>query len=93
MATRTSEFDHAPGSNLDYSLNWVSWLGVSETIQSSSWTATAGITLSSEQNSSGITSVFAAGGVVGRIYTLTNTIVTSAGRTDSRVIVLSCKVR
>lgn len=85
------EFDHAPDANLDYGFVWT--LDTGETITNSSWAATTGITLSNLQVNVTTTSVFAAGGTIGQLYQLTNTIVTSLGKTDSRTITLSCKRR
>lgn len=85
---------HAPGADLDYSVNWMPWLDSGETIATSDWTASTGITLSrAAVVGSTMASVFAAGGVAGQSYVLTNTITTSAGRTDSRTITLRCAVR
>jgi hypothetical protein len=91
-----SEFDHAPGASLDYGFDYATanWLNSNETIVSSVWTVTGSdVVLSSTQIASGVTSVFATGGTAGNIYTLTNTITTDStpARTDSRIIVLSCK--
>jgi hypothetical protein len=86
--------DHAPGADLDYSVDWSEWLAAGETITGSSWPAVAGLTLSRDQVSGGtVASVFAAGGVAGQTYVLTNQITTSAGRVDSRTITLNCRVR
>lgn len=85
------EIVHAPGAILDYAFNWAEWLQQGETIPTSVWSITPSLTLNNEQNQSGVTSVFVNGGVVNKIYYLTNTITTSVGRTDSRTIVLSCQ--
>lgn len=85
------EIVHAPGAILDYAFNWAEWLQQGETILTSAWSIAPSLTLNNEQNQSGITSVFVNGGVVNKIYYLTNTITTSVGRTDSRTIVLSCQ--
>lgn len=87
------EFTHAPLSNLDYGLDWTAWLASGETISTSVWSVTDGITLASTLVSGNITSVFASGGVVGRVYTLSNTITTSSNRIDTRSITLSCRSR
>lgn len=85
------EIIHAPGAILDYAFNWVEWLQQGETISTSTWVISPSLTLTSQQNVNGVTSVFVNGGVVNKIYYLTNTITTSVGRTDSRTIVLSCQ--
>lgn len=91
-------YHHTPGASLDYIVNWgakpdgsAPWLDIAggETITTSSWTATRGITLSQDEVVGGtVAVVFAAGGELSQTYTLTNTITTNKGRTDSRVIVL-----
>lgn len=91
--TIDKEYEHAPASKLDYGFDWNLWLAVGETIVTSVWLVDAGLTQSSEDNVSGVTSVFVAGGVAGTSYKLKNTITTSSGRIDSRTIRLSCKNR
>jgi hypothetical protein len=95
MSNFYKEYDHSPTATLDYGFDWrdKGWLEDTETIALSVWAASTGITLTQEQSTLGVTSVFASGGVAGRLYTLTNTITTSQGRVDSRTIQLSCKVR
>ncbi len=85
----TDTFTHAPGANLDYGFDWKSngWLATGETIETSTWLA-PGLTLTRQQESNGVTSVFAAGGKKGSTHKLTNTITTNQGRTDSRTITL-----
>ncbi len=87
-------FTHAPGANLDYGFDWLAngWLASGETIETSTWTA-QGLTLTRQQISGGVTSVFAAGGKKGNSYKLTNTITTNQGRTDSRTITLAVEDR
>lgn len=93
----TIEYNHAPGADLDYGFDWREnkWLETGEIITQSAWTVQPeGITLTRQQIAQdAVTSVFAAGGVNGRQYVLTNTITTSEGRTDSRTIRLNCKTR
>lgn len=86
---------HAPGANLDYSMDWGPALGPGETIFASEWTAEAGIVLTRDSVSQDkrVATVFAGGGVARQNYVLTNKITTSAGRVDSRTITLRCGVR
>lgn len=94
---QAAQYDHAPGADLDYGFDWATngWLEDGEIVTTSTWSVQpAGITLSRQQIAQdAITSVFAAGGVQGRRYLLTNTITTSAGRKDSRNITLDCMIR
>ena len=92
-ANEEEEFEHAPLASLDYGFDWTAWLSQGETITTSTWVVDTGLTKSLEQNSAGITSLFVTGGIVGKVYKLTNTITTSATRSDSRTIKLSCKLR
>ena len=91
-----------PNAKLDYSISWSAWLASGETISTSTWTATTGITISATpapSNTSTTTTVWLEGGVVNggeelgvsrgvsqRAYRITNRITTSAGRTDDRSI-------
>lgn len=93
-ADKTHTAIHSPGANLDYSLDWSNWLEDGETVTDSQWTATSGITLSRNQVTSGsLTSTYAGGGTLNGTYILTNTITTSSGRIDSRIIRLKCVIR
>ena len=87
------EFEHAPLAKLDYGFDWTLWLEDGETISTSSWEVSSGLTKSNEQNLLGVTSVFVEGGVINTRYKLVNSIVTSVGRKDSRTITLFCKQR
>lgn len=81
IATTTKD----PDDVLDYSLDWTTWLA-GDTIASSSWIAETGLTVDSDTNSTTDTTVWVSGGEACRYYTLTNRIVTSAGRTKDRSI-------
>lgn len=85
---------HSPGAKLDYGIDWKEWLEASETISVSQWSGPDDLTLSGEQivDDTG-TSVYVEGGVLNQTYVITNTITTSAGRKDSRIIRLKCIVR
>lgn len=85
-----------PDAVLDYSIAWDAWLE-GDTIASSSWTVTAGLTKGAEAvNASAVTlngvrrpastvaTVWLSGGNAGTTYTVTNRIVTAAGRTEDR---------
>jgi len=75
----------ASGEALDWKVDWSSWLG-SDTISTSNWAATTGVTLGTTSNSSTVATAFISGGSIGNTYTLTNTITTAAGRTAKRAI-------
>jgi hypothetical protein len=87
--------DKDPGSIIDYGSDWNDqsvgpWLAVGETIVTSSWIVPTGLTLVSESNNTTETSIFLSGGTIGEIYTLTNRIVTTAGRTEDRSMYIEC---
>jgi hypothetical protein len=78
-----------PSELLDYVLNWNDgWLATSpaETILTSSWSVTSGITKATESNTTTTATVWLSGGTHGQEYLATNTVTTSAGRTGERSI-------
>ena len=84
-----------PGASLDYSIDWGGgYLGAGETITTSSWVAfPADMTISGAGNTTTLATITASGGVTGRIYQLTNRIITSGGRTDERSIAVRVEQR
>ena len=74
-----------PSAILDYTINWATWLGT-DTIATSSWTVTAGITKVSDSKTTTTTTIFVSGGTAGSNYDLTCTITTAGLRTDQRTI-------
>lgn len=93
MARILAEFSHAFGAELDYGFKWQN-LAPGETIVSSNWQAlSSGVTLSNPYNANGVTTVVVSGLTLGLVYRLVNTIATSGGRTDTRVLIISCNRR
>ena len=80
-------FTKIVGSVLDYEEDWTAWLG-SDTIASSSWSVddSEDIVIDSDSNTTTSAIVWLSAGTLGEKYEVTNTIVTAAGRTDSRTI-------
>lgn len=82
-----------PGAELDYGIDWSDWLQTDEVIASSSWAIptglAAGATASSHTDTQ--TTVWVKSGTLGSNYDLANTIVTSAGRTDTRTLTLKIR--
>lgn len=72
-----------PGETLDYALDWSTYLTSvgGDTISSSSWTVTTGLTKVSDSNTTTTTTIWITGGTAGGEYWATNTIVTAGGRT------------
>ena len=84
-----------PQAVLDYGFDWSAsgWLATGETISTSNWTVEAGITKDSDTNDNTTTTIWLSGGTAGEDYTVTNTIVTSASRTDERSIIVAVRER
>lgn len=81
----------SPGARLDYGINWrkKGWLEADENITVSNWS----INDDSGTVEEGFftvdrTMIWFKDGLVGRTYTLTNTITTSKGRIDQRDIII-----
>jgi len=72
-----ASYTKAPGSTLDYSLDWGSWLQAGEIIV---------VVIA-------ITTAWLQAGVVGVQYTVTNTVTTSLGRVDERSILVDVENR
>lgn len=75
-------------SNLDYGFDWkkLNYLEENEVIETSVWEAPEALTLTNEQNTDGVTSVFISGGAQGLNYKVKNTITTNQGREDTRTL-------
>jgi hypothetical protein len=90
-----NEFEYSPNPKLDFGIDWKSkgWLEVDETITQSDWIVDAPLVKSNEQVVNGVASLFVEGGEKDKTYVLTNTVTTSKGRRDSRIIKLFCRKR
>lgn len=75
---------------LDWKFDWDDWLAVGETISTKTVTVTTGITLASSAITDAGRSVTAwlSGGTLGLTYQVDCQIVTSAGRTEKRSILV-----
>jgi len=82
-----------PDAVLDFFVNWEDWLAAGETISTSTWTVSTGISKGSTSATSTVATVWLSGGTAGVTYTATNRIVTSAGRTDERSLMIEVKQR
>ena len=81
-----------PEAVLDYTINWTAWLD-GDTILTSVWTVPTGITKDSESNTTLRATAWLSGGTDGTNYIVVNTIVTAAGRTDERSVVVYVRDR
>lgn len=74
---------------LDYSQDWTDFIVGSDSITNSVWSAdSTDIVLSNALISGAVTTVWVTGGVAGKLYRITNTILTAQGRKDLRSFVL-----
>ena len=88
-----SSYTKDPEAVLDYAFDWSSWLATSETISTTTITATEGITVDSDSESDGVVTVWLSGGTAGEDYVIDCKIVTNASRTDSRKITIKVRDR
>ena len=88
-----NSFTKDPDAVLDWHFDWSNWLDVAETISTSTFIVTPGITVNSSSNTNANSTVWLSGGRPGQIYNVTNRITTSAGRTDDRSIVIRVQDR
>ena len=82
-----------PDAVLDWVWDWNEWLDEGETISTSTFIASVGITMDSTSNTTKTATVWLSGGTAGQVYQVTNRIVTSAGRTDDRSITIRATER
>lgn len=86
------QFIKDPDSVLDYQVDWSDWLD-GDTISTSDWTVPTGITEDSDSNSTTSATIWLSGGTAGNEYECVNQIVTAAGRTADRTIVIKVEER
>jgi hypothetical protein len=87
-----------PDAVLDYSIDWgADYLGDTDTLAESSWSVlpdeTGGVAIAASDLGDTVATVTVGGGVAGRIYRVSNRVVTQAGRVDERSIVLRVEKR
>lgn len=86
-----------PDAVLDYSIDWgAEYLG-EDLVADSQWSVTPdeanGVSVAASDFDGTTTTVKAAGGVPGRLYSLVNHVVLDSGRVDNRSIVLRVEKR
>lgn len=82
------DYTKDPDAVLDWVFDWTPWLGASETISTSTFILTPGITKNSDTKTASTTTIWLSGGSAGKPYRITNRIVTNQGRTDDRSITI-----
>ena len=88
----TFQFTKDPQATLDYQWDWSNWLAAGETIASVVITAQAGLTVSSQSNTTTTVTAWLTGGVAQTIYTVACRITTNntPARIDERSIIITC---
>lgn len=76
-----------PDAIMDFVIDWTRWLS-GDTIASSTWVVPAGITRAAVAATTTSTTIWLSGGTHASKYTITNRIVTVAGRTDDRSFIV-----
>lgn len=95
MSCGTFEYTKDPQADLDFRFLWAGWLD-GDTIDSSSWAVQSGsgITMHDDAIDGTDTIVWLSGGNVADVrWTVTNTIVTAAGRTEERTLAVKVENR
>ena len=87
-----------PAAVLDYSIDWgADYLGDTDSIAESSWSVSpdeaGGVAVVGSDFGERIATVNVGGGIAGRIYRLTNRMVSQSQRVDERSIVLRVEKR
>jgi hypothetical protein len=87
-----------PQAVLDYMIDWgADYLAVGELVAASGWSVApdeaGGVTVAGSDFDSASSTVKAAGGIAGHVYSLINRITTSAGRIDERSILVRVESR
>jgi len=77
------KFTKDPGSTLDYTVDWTTWLGT-DTIASVVWTVPTDLTQTNATNTTLLATVWLSGGTVGATYKIVCQITTAAGRIEER---------
>lgn len=76
-----------PNAVLDYYFDWSTWLN-GDTIATSTWIVPAGLTMTSESETSTRTTIWLSGGIFPERYKVVNRITTGAGRTEDRTLLV-----
>ena len=85
MAT-TEDWTKDPDAKLDWIFDWSSWLQPGETISTSEFIVSAGLTVTASSNTTISATVWLSGGQTGQVYQVTNRITTNQDRIDDRSI-------
>jgi len=88
----SQQFVKDPDEVLDYTFDWATWLN-GDTIASDTVTVDTGLTKDSDSNDTDSVTVWLSGGTAGTAYKVSSKIVTAAGRTAERTIIITVRER
>lgn len=85
-----TKFTKDPDAQLDYTIDWSSWLADSgdDSIVSSIWNVQSGIIAESDSSTETTATIWLSGGTLGKQYLVTNRITTNGGRINDRTVVI-----
>jgi len=86
--TNNNQFTKDPNDVLDYQISWASWLGASETIDTSMWIVPDGIVKNSDTATTTTTTIWLSGGINNTPFMVTNRIITNQGRTKDQSLLI-----
>ena len=87
------DFVKDPGAKLDWHFDWGAWLEEDETITSSEFIVSSGLSVVSTSAVATNTTVWLEGGRTGQVYKVVNRITTSASRIDERSVMIRVRDR
>lgn len=81
-----------PNDVLDYAIDWNDVLDLdADAIASAVWTFPSGVTMDSQAEATGVTTVWISGGTAGTRYEISCRLTTTGGRTYDRTVTLSVR--
>lgn len=78
-----------PNATLDFVVDWSAWLD-GDTINGATWTVPAGITKTSDSNTTTTATIWLSGGTVKSVYPITCRVSTTAGRIEDFSFEILC---
>jgi hypothetical protein len=85
-------FTKDPHAVLDYTIDWTRWLA-GDQIATSAWLVPTGLTKVGDSKTASSATVWLSGGMAGQMYTVTNRITTTGGRTEDRSFTIRVEER
>lgn len=93
MATYEKRWVKDPDATLDYTWDWTDWLNGDTISGTPTITVPAGITKSTQSNTTTAVTAWMTGGTVNGTYDIACKIVTAGGRTDERTVRIEVRNR